>query len=665
MKNNKTTGLLLIAVIAMTLLLNIQFYFFAEDHTQDNTSAVTKQTLADLHNDESLLCGSHQTYLKSLEQQLGRRTKIDDFNDPNLWTGSKNEAIQTGLFRFSCTDSQAFIQRKFDGFLQLQSYVYFDINIDGFEDIEWAVVYFMEDLSYSNYFECNLLPLLSEGKNNTLINKKDFIIGSGVPDWSRISTIKMAFKTAKGKKSHVSMEEISTYDAQPLCSIWFDDGWLSTYSQAYPQMRAKNLKGIISVVSSQVGYPSFCNETQLKEMYDSGWDLVNHSYSHKNLLDIETDEAEHEIAACKQYLESKGFTRASDHFVPPYCATNDDVDEIIKKYAATSRPVWSKFNYLPIYEPDQLGFMEVTNETSPQTVKEWIDTAVENGLWLVLMFHSLESPAELSTQYDAQSFSEIIAYLDEKNSQIKCVTLSDLLDTDILLEPSCSNNTESSREWQLVWEDHFNGTSLEQKTWNVISAKPFANNELQTYREENVSIADGFMQIQSNYADKTYFSGAVTTDNKKLLQYGKLEIRAKLPYGKGIFPAIWLKPSSGDVLPEIDIVEFLGHEPDSLWHVFHYEKDGQKEAYPYNYKATSFIDDFHVFSIEWSRQHIRWFVDGIETFAVDSHIPACKMYLYINTAVGGDWPGDPDRQTIFPQTFLIDYVKYFSRSENE
>lgn len=213
--------------------------------------------------------------------------------------------------------------------------------------------------------------------------------------------------------------------------------------------------------------------------------------------------------------------------------------------------------------------------------------------------------------------------------------------------------------WVLTWEDNFEGKSLNQKFWNAVNEAPFCNNEIQTYRGENVSLSGGCLKINSSLDKGEYFSGEVTTQNKQLFQYGKIEIRAKFPTGKGYFPAIWLMTQSGDSFPELDILEYLGKTPDYFYNVMHYFNKSHKR-YSAKVKSTGFFQDFHTITLEWSKKSLVWSMDGKETLSVKNNIPDSKMYIIINTAIGGNWPGNPDESTIFPQTTLVDYIRYYT-----
>lgn len=667
-----TINIILTSVaIALLVLLNLQIFtlkdLFNEPVQAAGLAAVGSDAqktpgAADTADVSAIPFGSlyqsdeAKSALKTIKQQLSDRTKLDDFLAPNLWSGVSAASRQGSV---TITGSGEFVEasRKYDGLLPLGTYLYIDIEANGLEYIDWMTLYLMENQSYENYFEFDLLAAM-QGANELIANKKDILTGSGTPEWDNISTLRIAFGTRNDAKVSVTLNEISTYEASPMCSIWFDDGWKTMYTGAFPVMKDKGFKGILSVVSSYVGSPAFCSEAELSELYDSGWDLVNHTDEHQDLTKITGDEAEAGIAKCFNYLESRGFTRASRNVVPPYCAADEKTDELISRLAATSRVLYSTYNLLPVTDPYHLGFREVFSDTGVETVKQWIDEAIQNDLWLVLLFHSIESAADKPTKCSPENFKEIMDCLDKKRGEISVVTLSEVLDADIIEKSGAPAPKSDAKGRELIFEEEFN-TALDGDSWNIVEAEPFKNSELQTYTQDAVSVRDGMLTITSDKQKGGYTSGAVTTENKQLFQYGTIEIRAKLPSGQGIFPAFWLLPQSGSQYPEIDIMELLGHEPDSAWHVMHYEKNGKKRKYSSEYKGEPFDEGFHVFALQWTEHSVKWFIDGEETYSVSENIPSEKMFLYLNTAVGGDWPGNPDGTTRFPQTMQIDYIRYY------
>ena len=243
-------------------------------------------------------------------------------------------------------------------------------------------------------------------------------------------------------------------------------------------------------------------------------------------------------------------------------------------------------------------------------------------------------------------------------------------------------------EWQLVWFDEFDGNELDMEKWSYqlgdgCHISPdlcgWGNNELQYYtdHEENIFIENNMLHIvarEERIESMNYTSARIRTIEKGDWMYGRFEIRAKLPEGQGIWPAIWMLPTvevfggwpkSG----EIDIVELVGHEPSTIHGTVHYGPDwpgNQQKTRSYTLPQDKFSDDFHVFAIEWSNDDIQWFVDDVKyhTITPASLQPHnypfnARFHLLINLAVGGNWPGRPDNTTEFPQSLIVDYVRVY------
>lgn len=251
-------------------------------------------------------------------------------------------------------------------------------------------------------------------------------------------------------------------------------------------------------------------------------------------------------------------------------------------------------------------------------------------------------------------------------------------------EQACGN------EWELVWEDDFNGTTLDPAKWNVLLRENSKHHELQYYLPDEVYVENGMLRIRSrerNFGSMKYTSGRLDTSGKFSPVYGRFEIRGRLPVGKGLWPAYWLYPQHRNwemeyimseavangkesMIPEerpwyseIDIMEFLGHEPNVLYGTLHYYTfDGQKKTSSGTWTGpVNYSDDFHIYALEWEPDSIRWYIDDQLIHATTSGIPHTPHYLIINTAIGGSWPGNPDSTTHFPQFHDIDYVKVFQR----
>jgi beta-glucanase (GH16 family) len=115
--------------------------------------------------------------------------------------------------------------------------------------------------------------------------------------------------------------------------------------------------------------------------------------------------------------------------------------------------------------------------------------------------------------------------------------------------------------------------------------------------------------------------------------------------------------------PEIDIMELLGHEPTRVYMTHHWGAWPNVQSHGGSYAGPDFSQDFHTFAIEWRPGLLIWLVDGVLRFVSTTHVPDEPFFIILNTAVGGDWPGNPDQTTVFPQYHEIDYVRWYVRSD--
>jgi len=244
-----------------------------------------------------------------------------------------------------------------------------------------------------------------------------------------------------------------------------------------------------------------------------------------------------------------------------------------------------------------------------------------------------------------------------------------LLITAILVaRPLLADEVVSSSQpgWKLVWSDEFDGESLDRSKWNIGDEAPVKNMELEAYSPDKTYLKEGHLILKSTdepYRGRRYSSGLVDTKGKFSQTYGRFEARARLPKGQGIWPAIWMLPQDGSWPPEIDIVELLGHEPNTIHCTVHWEKFGKHEEAGTPVKGPDFTKGLHVYAVEWEKDSIRWFIDGQEVFSVQKNVPEKPFYLILNTAVGGLWPGNPDSTTKFPQYHVIDYVRVYEQDK--
>ncbi len=161
---------------------------------------------------------------------------------------------------------------------------------------------------------------------------------------------------------------------------------------------------------------------------------------------------------------------------------------------------------------------------------------------------------------------------------------------------------------------------------------------------------------------RKYVSGVITSKFSFSQLYGVFEIRARLPKGRGFWPAFWLLPTDGSWPPELDVFEVLGHDTAKLNNAAHSKATGQHTSAGAEIPGPDLSEAFHLYTAEWRKDEIRWYLDGVEVSRTKTPADMQKpMYLLANLGVGGGWPGEPDSSTQFPGIFAIDYIRVYRR----
>ena len=256
-----------------------------------------------------------------------------------------------------------------------------------------------------------------------------------------------------------------------------------------------------------------------------------------------------------------------------------------------------------------------------------------------------------------------------------------------------TTGTPTVEEWKLTWSDEFEGAagaSFDGTKWVAeTGGEGWGNKEREFYtaRAENVALdGSGHLVITAReepadtdrrcwYGACRYTSARLKTKGKFEQAYGRFEAKIRIPRGQGIWPAFWMLGNNIDAdgwpkCGEIDIMENIGREPNAVHGTMH--GPGYSGANGIGAAFTSplaFADDYHVYSVEWIPGQIRWLVDEKEyKRIVPSNLPSGAarvfdhpFFLLLNVAVGGEWPGDPDATSVFPQQMLVDYVRVYSR----
>lgn len=240
--------------------------------------------------------------------------------------------------------------------------------------------------------------------------------------------------------------------------------------------------------------------------------------------------------------------------------------------------------------------------------------------------------------------------------------------------------------YKLVWADEFNGTALltNDWTWETGDGCPalcgWGNNELEYYTAppDNVSFQDGKMIIEARketMGGKQYTSARLKTQGKRTFKFGRIDIRAILPKTQGIWPAFWLMPQDNvyGTWPksgELDMMEQIGSQPGKILGTIHYGPGPGSTYISRNYSLPEgdFNQKFHVFSLEWTEDQIKWILDdhvwstiGKNDIGNNNWPFNEQFYLIVNLAVGGGLPGNPDASTVLPQKLIVDYIRVYQQ----
>jgi beta-glucanase (GH16 family) len=211
----------------------------------------------------------------------------------------------------------------------------------------------------------------------------------------------------------------------------------------------------------------------------------------------------------------------------------------------------------------------------------------------------------------------------------------------LLAITACNNNKKESSGYQLVWSDEFNKDGLvDDSKWSYDTAGNawgWGNREWQFYTfkdEDNAYVKDGFLHIvaiKEPMQGKDFSSARIRTKNKGDWKYGRMEINAKLPSVRGIWPAIWMLPTNNTYgnwpsSGEIDIMEHVGYMPDSVFASTHcqayYFKIGTQKTK--GYYLPDLASAFHTYALEWDSNEIRMFVDTVKYFNFKMKVLATK-----------------------------------------
>ncbi len=254
----------------------------------------------------------------------------------------------------------------------------------------------------------------------------------------------------------------------------------------------------------------------------------------------------------------------------------------------------------------------------------------------------------------------------------------------IIIPTEGANSPSEYTGYNLVWADEFRGSAVDENNWSfeIGNNNGWGNSELEYYKKENSTIHENEYLVVTAKPEQTgefeYTSSRLISKGKKEFTFGRVDIRAVMPIGQGIWPALWtlgadIGTKSWPACGEIDIMEYLGHEPDRVYGTAHWGTNTSTHKYKGSNTLASnagdFNENFHVFSIIWEKDRIEWRVDDKKFYEITADEMEGQPYPFnkpqfflINLAVGGNWPGYPDATTVFPQRLIVDYIRVFQKS---
>lgn len=247
----------------------------------------------------------------------------------------------------------------------------------------------------------------------------------------------------------------------------------------------------------------------------------------------------------------------------------------------------------------------------------------------------------------------------------------------IVLLLFCQFSWAQGSQRKLVWEENFDSKKLNESDWNFELGDGcpdlcgWGNNERQIYTKNNHQIESGNFIIEARKEGNQYTSTKITTKGKKEFMYGRIEARAKLPVGHGLWPAFWMLGANIDEVKwpkcgEIDVIEYVGREPKMIFTSLHTHDSHGNTINTKKTKFPTIEEGFHLYAVEWDKDKIDFFVDGIlvYTFSPENKNedtwPFDKpFYIIVNLAIGGNFGGPEVDDSILPQKFILDYIRIY------
>jgi beta-glucanase (GH16 family) len=357
-----------------------------------------------------------------------------------------------------------------------------------------------------------------------------------------------------------------------------------------------------------------------------------------------------------------------------------------KSSLATNAPV----SYLTIYDVTQ------TRDSANSTTRFRISVTPKTAQQIKVNYITVGASAKADSDFVTTSgiltidANQSEAFIDvpvigrqlKQSTQLFYLILSNAVGAQLARDRATAT-LENPGKPELVWSDEFSGTSLNTSVWNYeTGGNGWGNNELENYTAgtNNAYLQNGSLVIEAKkekLGNNNYTSARLTTSGKKSFTYGRVDIKAKVPVSKGIWPALWMLGQNINTVNwpacgEIDIMENIGEtKPSKNYGTAHWGLSASSHLSSGGSSALTtglYSDSFHVYSINWTADKIQWLIDDVKYYEVTKqqitggNFPFDKpFFIILNVAVGGNWPGSPDATTTFPQKMYVDYIRVYQK----
>lgn len=369
---------------------------------------------------------------------------FEDFEDTKKWVPESNystletdrEFIKEGSqgLKIISLGHSSFSYKSLEIDINSAKNIIFWVYVHDLESLDNINIHFSSTENWSRFLSktVDAESNLKEGWNRILIAKSEFKSTNG-ETWDNISRIKIGCKTKANKETSVTFDDFRyDYQAKTIVVIAFDDGFNSVFTNAYPILSSNNQRASVFVITGRVGNEYYMSMFKLKVLKTDGWDICNHTRSHKRLTEMAKAEMEKEIDESYNWLVENGFGETAGFFAYPFGKYNEDILKKVSEKHKLAHSVIDGF-YQPHIQIDKnsdiqylLKVKNITNKTTLSNIKQRIDTAIEQNGLLILLFHNIVEDGAEETDFLPSKLQQISDYLKQKQDagQLEVITLS-------------------------------------------------------------------------------------------------------------------------------------------------------------------------------------------------------------------------------------------------